>query len=319
MRLSCAGNALYDIISFVDTDFPSSVGLHGGLTVHMSRTELEPLLSALPGSACGAGGGAANTARVFSSLGFQASFAGRIGDDEYGGRYESDLAGSGVSCHLERGAGSTGLFCVMLEPDGKRTVAVSPGAASLLAPDAIPDSFFSPDSTLYVDGFLADRPETVEAIVARATKAGMAMALDIGGSRIAARNRGFFMRLIRERCLWTFMNEDEYRALSGEGVDESLIAFSASVPGTLVVKRAEVGAVTVSDGDIIESAVRSIQARDTTGAGDSFAAGFLAAALSKAPLARCLRLGNRIAEQALAVPGVAVDAVRLRKAAAAVL
>ena len=115
------------------------------------------------------------------------------------------------------------------------------------------------------------------------------------------------------------MNEDEFVALAGAGVDEALTEFSAHAPGIVIVKRAEIGAVCVANGSVVESSVRPISATDTTGAGDAFAAGFMSLALSGAPLARCLRLGNRVAEHAIQVPCMAIDKMKLRRAAAGVL
>lgn len=319
MKLACVGNALYDIIAFVETDFASKFGLHGGSTVHTERAQLESIIKALTSASSGAGGGAANTARVFSSLGYRSSFAGMIGGDPVGARFSADLESAGVELFMQIAAAPTGVFCVMIAPDGERTIAVAPGPATRLDAASIPDRFFSPDATLYVDGFLATSPETVLAIIARARSAGMRVALDVAGFRIATKNRAFFLKLIRETCSWTFMNEDEFIALAEAGVDEALQSFSAGAPGIVVVKRAEVGAVCVSDGYVQESAVRPIRATDTTGAGDAFAAGFLSAAFSGAPLAQCLRLGNRVAEQAIQVPGIAMDGAQLRKAAATVL
>lgn len=319
MRLSCAGNALYDIIAFTDTDFTSSMGVHRGSTSHVEPAELETLLAALKYPSGGAGGGAANTARVFTSLGFDAAFAGSIGKDERGSLYRADMMASGVKGYLQERDAPTGVFCAMIEPDGTRTIVVSPGAAPRLDIGAIPGAFFAKNSTLYLDGFLALAEEAVLAMVSRAKAAGMKVALDVAGARIAAAKRDFFVELIRTHCSWSFMNEDEFAALSGSGVDESLKDFSAAAaPGVVVVKRAEVGAVSVSDGSVLESHVRPIQAMDPTGAGDAFAAGFLSAALSGAPLAKCLRLGNRIAEQSIQVPGMLIDGVRLRHAAAGV-
>jgi sugar/nucleoside kinase (ribokinase family) len=319
MRLSCAGNALIDIIAFVETDFPSSIGLHGGSTAHVSAADLEPVLAQLQGASYGAGGGAANTARVFASLGYPSSFAGSIGHDEYGRHYIADMRQAGVESHLQVNPGHTGVFCALIEPAGERTIVVGPGVAAQLDAERVPASFFNPSSTLYLDGFLASSPDTLTALVRRAKAAGMAVAFDVAGSRIAVRNRELFLSLIRESCSWTFMNEDEFIALADTSVDDGLASFSADVPGVVIVKRAEIGAVCVSDGLIIESAVRPIQATDTTGAGDAFAAGFMAAALSGSSLARCLRLGNRVAEHAIQVPGIAMDASVLRRAAAAVL
>ncbi len=319
MRLACAGNALFDIISFVDTDFTSSIGVHGGSTLHVRPEELTPILDALRTTSGGAGGGAANTARVFASLGFDAAFAGSIGKDEFGKRYRADMISSGVKGYLQEHDEPTGIFCAMIAPDGERTIVVSPGAAPMFQASSIPDSFYSRGSTLYMDGFLASSQETMTEIINKALTFDMRIALDIAGARIAASKRSFFIDLINGPCSWTFMNEDEFAALAQSGVDDALKDFSASVPGVIVVKRAEIGAVSVSDGSVIESYVRPIQATDSTGAGDAFAAGFLSAALSGAPLARCLRLGNRIAEHAIQVPGMAIDSVRLRHAAAGIL
>lgn len=319
MKLACVGNALFDIVAFVETDFASRFGFHGGSTTHAERSELAPVLAALSGASRGAGGGATNTARVFSSLGFHASFAGVVGKDEVGRHFRSDLEAAGVATFLQERGETTGIFCVLITPEGERTIVVAPGAAPQLDARSIPDAFFSSDATLYIDGFLATNPDTVQALVSRAKAAGMRIALDVAGFRIAMKHRGFFLQLIRESCSWTFMNEDEFIALAEAGVDEALQKFSATAPGIVVVKRAETGAVCVSDGSVLESAVRPIRATDTTGAGDSFAAGFLSAAFAGAPLARCLRLGNRVAEQAIQVPGMSLDGARLRRAASTVL
>lgn len=319
MRLSCAGNALFDIIAFVETDFPPSIGLHGGSTAHVSSADLEPLVARLQGASYSAGGGAANTARVFASLGHHSSFAGSIGQDDYGRRYAADMHGAGVEAQLQENPGRTGVFCVLIEPDGERTIVVGPGVAAQLDAERVPESFFNPTSTLYLDGFLASSPDTLLSLVKRAKNAGMSVAFDVAGSRIAVKNRELFLSLIRESCSWTFMNEDEFIALADASVDEGLASFSADIPGVVIVKRAEIGAVCVSDGLILESAVRPIQATDTTGAGDAFAAGFMAAALSGSPLARCLRLGNRVAEHAIQVPGIAMDTSVLRHAVATVI
>jgi sugar/nucleoside kinase (ribokinase family) len=320
VRLASVGNALYDIVAFVEPDFATRLGFLAGSTAHGERSQLEPVLAALGGGGSrGAGGGATNTARVFASLGHRASFAGSIGRDAIGRDFKADVMGTGVELFLQEGDSPTGVFCVLITPDGERTIVVAPGAALGVKAETIPDAFFSSDATLYIDGFLASRPETIETLIGRAARCGMRIALDVAGFRIATRHREFFLRLIRESCSWTFMNEDEFIALAEAGVDEALQPFSAAAPGTVVVKRAEIGAVCVSDGYVLESAVRPIRATDTTGAGDAFAAGFLSAAFSGAPLARCLRLGNRVAEQAIQVAGLALDGQKLRRAAQTVI
>lgn len=302
-----------DLVSFVETDFSSSLGIHAGSTHHVSHEILDRVRKALGDPFKSAGGGAANTAKVFSALGGAARFAGAVGGDDMGRSYRQDLEDAGVDPFLSELEGPTGLFCVMIARDGTRSVIVNPGAASGFDPTSVPDSFFEADAVLYADAFLATQPGRLEGIIRRAERAGMRIALDVGGHRLAAAKAGMLRELIRTSVDWAFMNEDEFIALSGMGVDEGLSRFSSEAKGLLVVKRAEEGAVCLADGGLIESPVRTVRALDETGAGDAFSAGFLYAALSGAPVERCLRLGNRVAEHAIQVPGMALDRNRLRE------
>ncbi|MGD9941531.1 MAG: adenosine kinase [Clostridia bacterium] len=319
MKLACVGNALVDVIAFVETDFLSEFGMQAGSTSHVDHKRLKPILAALQNPAISAGGGAANTARTFVNLGYEAAFAGCVGQDVYAERYAKDLRGVGVDVSLQHRVEPTGVFCALIAPDGRRSVVVSPSAALSFRPEAVSEAFFNKDAVLYMDGFLAAVPGAMEILASRARAAGMKIALDVAGHGIATAFRERFTVMIQEYCDWVFMNEDEFLAVTGESMDSGLINFSASVSGTVVVKLAEAGAVCARRGSVTESPVRSIRVTDETGAGDAFAAGFLSAALSGVSLARCLRLGNRVAEQVIQIPGVSLGPERLQRASAAVL
>lgn len=317
--LSCVGNALYTVVAFVEADFASRLGFHPSSKNILPGSELLNLIKSLPDAAKGAGGGAASCARVFAALGNNASFAGCVGNDSIGELYIKDLVAAGVKNYIQKKPGDTGFFCAILEPQGVRTIAVNPGIAATIDPEYIDNSFYDIDSTLYIDGFLAEYPETIMLIVKKAISTGMRIALDVASFSTVKKYRPMFLDLIRHYCSWTFMNEDEFNSLAGAGVDSALKSFSLDAPGTVIVKRAEIGAVCVSDGSVLESAVRPFRAADKTGAGDAFAAGFLSAALSGAPLARCLRLGNRVAELTLRTQGFAIEADSFRQAVNAVM
>jgi sugar/nucleoside kinase (ribokinase family) len=324
MRLACVGNALIDIVAFVESGFLTTFGIQVDSAMHVSPAELEPVLEALSDVSMGAGGGAANTARTFRQLGHCASFAGMVGLDTHGALYEAELRSCGIDAFIQHKDLPTGIFCAMIQPDGRRSILVSPGAAVHFDAGQLPDDFFSggsglyTDTLLYIDGFLAGAGDALEILVDRASRAGMRIALDVAGKGVAQANRQRFLDIIGKACSWTFMNEDEFMALTGERVDTTLVPFSAATPGTVIVKLAAAGAVCATRGMVVESPVRAIRATDETGAGDAFAAGFLAAALAGATPARCLRLGNRVAEQVIQVPGVALDAERLGRVTAAV-
>lgn len=319
MRLACIGNALIDIIAHVEPDFPCSIGVHPGSTEHVDRSVLACMLEALSDYGFSAGGGAANTARVFTALGGKASFAGAIGDDDWGRRYKEDIERAGVSSFLQLHEGFTGLFLSLCDSSGKRSIVVHPGVSSKLSAGHLPDSFFTRDAVLYIDGFLALDEGMLEYLVAKARASAMPIAFDAGGQRLVRANRDLFMHIICEDATWAFLNEDEFVALAEVSVDASLASFAMGIAGTLIVKRGETGAVCIKDGQLYESSVRALEGIDTTGAGDAFAAGFLKASLSGAPLARCMRMGNWTAEHAIQVPGLALDANGLCKGASTFL
>lgn len=315
MKLSCIGNALMDIISFRESEKATAMGFLPGTSSHVDYNTIMEIIASLDDCEFSAGGGACNTARVFSALGNKAGFAGALGRDSLGDRFETILLDDGVLSFLEREDAPSGVFLVFISPGtGERCIIVHQGAAMNLNPEKLGVEFFSNDSILYIDGFLANKPETLKAVIDKGQKAGMKIALDIAGQRLAVRNSEYFRELVTNICHWSFMNEDEFIALSGGSLEESLASFSGSAKGHVIVKRAEAGALCYHNGILTESPVRVINSIDSTGAGDSFSAGFLHAWLDGAPLARCLRAGNRVAEHIIQVPGVNIEPSLLKEA-----
>lgn len=313
MELVGVGNALMDLICFVDEDFAPSLGFHNNAVVHLERGRLDAVIPRLPGFIASAGGGAANAARAAALLGSKAAFAGSVGLDDLGSRYVRELESCGVESLVAAGSGETGLYCALIRPDGGRTLLVAPGAALDLELSPPPAALFRPGALLFVDGFiLRDRAYFVECL-GRARAAGMEIAVDLGGKTVAAANGDFLLEFLPGHCDVLFANEDEFAAMLDLPLREAL-EFFASAGLELVVKRAERGALWARGDEVIDSPVRELRPVDETGAGDAFAAGFLTARDRGLPPERCLRLGNRVAEEVLGVPGLGLDPERLRRA-----
>lgn len=311
------GNALMDLISFVDESFAPSLGFHNNAVVHLDRSRFDAIIPRLPEYATSAGGGAANTVRAAALLGAKTAFAGVVGEDELGARYIEELVASGVESLVGLSDEPTGVYCSLIRSDGGRTLLVSPGAALDICLEEPPAAAFRPGALLFIDGFLlGDRAFFVEC-VRRAKEAGMEIAVDIASQSLAATNRDFLLDFLPESCDLLFANEDEFSALSQLPLREGLELFG-TCDLELVVKRAERGALWSRGGTVIDSPVREVCPVDETGAGDAFAAGFLLGRDRGLPPERCLRLGNRVAEEVLGVMGLGVDEERLRKAAEAI-
>ena len=314
-RLIAIGNALVDIFALIDPDLVLSMGFRVNSTSHLEGGALDSLLPRLQGATLAAAGGAANTARAAVLLGMDASFVGSVGDDAMGLLYASDLDAAGVEPLLTRGALPTGLFCALDHPDGGRTILVAPGAASSVKTTRM-DFARNAGDFLYIDGFALAGSGLLAEEGARARAAGMRVVIDLGSRFLVEANRGSLHDAIPRYCDFVFANEEEFESLAGCSVEEGCKAF-ADCDCLFVVKTGVRGACLCDHGRIVESPVRAQIPFDETGAGDAFAAGFLFGLSRGVSPERCLRLGNRIAEEAIAVAGLGIDPARIGSVLAA--
>jgi sugar/nucleoside kinase (ribokinase family) len=89
-----------------------------------------------------------------------------------------------------------------------------------------------------------------------------------------------------------FVNEREATKLTGTKSAKAALGVLGKKVPCAVVKRGASGAMAIQSKELFTDAGFRVKAIDTTGAGDSFDAGFLSAYLRKAPLPECLRIGN---------------------------
>ena len=313
-RIIAIGNALMDIFAFVDPALPASEGFEPHTVSHVSSESLDRLLLRLEAPIYSAGGGSANTAHAARLLGAESRFFGVVGDDELGRRYEGELKAAGVECSLSRDSLPTGVFCSLIHETGRRSLVVAPGAAPKIRGARI-DFARRGGDILYLDGFALGGGELLEDQGRRARESGMLIALDLGSRALVEHRRDLLLDLIPRYCDIVFANEDEFTSLAQGSIEAGCETFGAS-SCAFVVKRGERGAVYCQGGQSVESPVRALRPLDETGAGDAFAAAFLVARAEGWAPERCLRLGNRVAEETLAVLGLNIDPARIESARA---
>jgi sugar/nucleoside kinase (ribokinase family) len=170
------------------------------------------------------------------------------------------------------------------------------GASQFLPAAAIDEEAIGGAGILYLEGYLWD-PEEPRAAMRRAIEhareAGRKVAFTLSEVFVIERHGEDFRALIDDGLIdILFANHLELAALTGlPDFHEGIAALRDKVP-TLVVTRSAEGAVAVSDGEYAEVPAEPIdRVVDTTGAGDQFAAGFLAGHVRGAPLEICLRMG----------------------------
>lgn len=246
------------------------------------------------------GGSAANTAAWLARLGAPVTFVGRIGDDAFGAEAVSSLRRQGVLTRVGIDFElPTGVCLVLVSPNGERTMVPSSGANSALDPADVMAAI-GPDDHLHLSGYSLLNPGARPAALAALSRATSVSVDAASAAPIRSAGAEQFLGWLPAGAL-LIANADELAALT-DGAPDGLIALVRRGL-TVVVKDGPAGA-RLADGNGVRTVPTApVPVRDSTGAGDAFAAGLLAAWRSGATLADAVGAGNRAGAQALGVLG----------------
>lgn len=294
----CIGNAIVDVIADADDAFLSKQDLHKGSMRLIDEAEAVRLYEAMgPGREI-SGGSAGNTAAGLAALGIRTAFVGQVANDQLGAIYRHDIESQGIEFLVppRSDVGATARSLILVTPDAQRTMNTFLGAAQLLEKSSVDLGAVADSGIVYLEGYLWDPAsprEAMEAAIQAAHGAGRKVAFTLSDTFCVDRHREGFWKLLRDRKVdILFANEAEAASMAmANDLEEAVAALSAEVE-TLVVTRSEDGAIAVSGGERASVPARPIERLvDTTGAGDLFAAGFLAGQARKRSLEDSLRIG----------------------------
>jgi sugar/nucleoside kinase (ribokinase family) len=294
----CIGNAIVDVIADTDDAFLNKQGLHKGSMRLIDEAEAVRLYEAMgPGREI-SGGSAGNTAAGLAALGLKAAFIGQVADDQLGNIYRHDIESQGIDFLVAaRGdVGATARSLILVTPDAQRTMNTFLGAAQLLDAASTNLAAVADSGIVYLEGYLWD-PEApraaMEAAIEAAHASGRKVAFTLSDTFCVDRHREGFWKLLRDGKIdILFANEAEAASMVMVNDVEEAIACLAKVAPTLVVTRSEAGATAISGGERADVPAEPIERLvDTTGAGDLFAAGFLAGQARGLGLDVSLKLG----------------------------
>jgi sugar/nucleoside kinase (ribokinase family) len=293
------GNAIVDVIAQADDAFIASEGLSkGAMQLLFTTEEAEALYAKMGPGIEASGGSAANTVAGIAALGGKAGFIGQVADDQLGKVFRHDITSLGVAFDTPAKPGNpaTARCLILVTPDGERTMNTFLGASQHLPASALDKALIESAAILYLEGYLWD-PEDPRAAMDRAIDiakgAGRRVAFTLSDGFCVDRHRGDFLTLLDEgRIDILFANEDEIKSLQETGDFDAAVAATAAKTPLLVVTRSEKGALAVKDGERTEVGAEPIdRVVDATGAGDQFAAGFLAGQAEGRSIADSLAMG----------------------------
>jgi ribokinase len=255
------------------------------------------------------GGSAANTAAWLTRVGESTVFVGAIGDDAAGQSQVESLHRLGVDVRfrVDR-TRPTGTCLVLVAPSGERTMVPDPGANLSLLEHDVPTEEFHAGDHLHVSGYALLRDSRDAALHAMAAARSAAMTVSVGAASSAPLEQlgaAEFLRMVPDDAV-LFANEREARVLAARDADVPQLARALAIGGRQAVVTAGSGAAAWSNGEATASRAAEPLERpelDTTGAGDAFAAGFLAARTRDAAPEVCLRDGHALASAACRTTG----------------
>ena len=258
------------------------------------------------------GGAESNLAVALSRLDLSAGWLSYLGDDEPGQLVLDRIRAEGVDTSRVRRVQDhpTGLYLREQVGGGVRVYYYRRGsAASTMPPEAFDPDYLSGAKFLHLTGItpsLSDDCRAFTLWAAREARAsGARVSFDVNyRSKLwdAEEARGFVEEILPDVSL-LFAGDEEARALWGRDDDGLVRELAHMGPEEVVLKRGSAGSLALVEGEIQEHPAFEVAEVDPVGAGDAFAAGYLAGHVWDLPAGERLRVANAMGAMSVATLG----------------
>ncbi len=298
------GNAIVDVVACADDAFLSRHTMHKGAMILVDAAQAEKIYAAMPPGQESSGGSAANTCAVAAGLGARVAYLGKVADDQLGAVFRHDIKAVGVEFPSSPliGGEPTARCLILVTPDGQRTMNTFLGACVTLSEADVDEALVASTAITYLEGYLFDPPAAQAAFrkaAAAAHAAGRQVALSLSDAFCVDRHRAAFRDLVAGHVDILFANETEITSLYEENTFEAAAEAARRDVALAALTRSEAGSLILRGGETVEIAAERAKVVDTTGAGDAYAAGFLAALTRGRSLPVCGRLGSLAAAEVI--------------------
>ena len=312
------GNALTDILAILpDDSLLRQYHLPLGSMQHVDMETGDRIWESLKkvGVKYVPGGSAANTITCTSIFGMPSGYIGKIGNDELGQLFKSTMEQFGVKTTMLLSPKSSGRCMVFITgANAERTFADYMGAALDMGPDDLKEEYFRGYDYFHIEGYLVQNQDLIARAVQMAKAAGCIISIDMASYNVVESNAAFLNNLVEKYVDIVFANESESRAFTKcddpvEGLREL-----SKMCSIAVVKVGKDGSWVRSGEEQIFIPAWPANPIDGTGAGDTYAAGFLYGLAQDLPLKTCGEIGSIIAAKVVEVVGTKIDIPRWREA-----
>jgi len=303
-QVLCMGNAIVDIIARVEDGFLEKHERIKGSMMLVDAETSARIYDDMPPAMERSGGSAGNTAAGIASFGGTAGYIGKVHDDQLGTVFGHDIKAVGVSFETEPSSegAPTATSMILVTPDAQRTMNTFLGACTNLTPADVSEAVVAGAEVVYVEGYLWDTP-TMKASVLKASeiaaRSDTKFSLSLSDSFCVDRFRDEFVELVENKVDILFANEAEITALYQVNTFDEAVEKIQAVGKLAALTRGEKGSVVVTKDALIEVPAMPTTVKDTTGAGDLYAAGFLYGFTNGHSLEDCAKLGGLAAAEVI--------------------
>lgn len=312
------GNALTDILAVLpDEKLLQKFHLPRGSMQHVDMETGDRIWEALKeiGVKYVPGGSAANTITCAAIFGMPSGYIGKVGNDELGQLFTSTMEQYGVHTTMLHSGKSSGRCMVFITaPNAERTFADYMGAALEMGPEDLRPEYFEGYDYFHIEGYLVQNQELISRAVKMAHDAGCFISIDMASYNVVESNNAFLHNLVDSYVDIVFANESESKAFT-KIADPRLALDDISRHCKIAVVKVGKDGSWIKSGDE-EHYIPAWDANpvDATGAGDTYAAGFLYAHSLGTPLKVCGEVGSILAAKVVEVIGTKIDIPRWKDA-----
>ena len=290
INVLCIGDVMLDVIARINVS-PQKINFGSDTASRISTSS---------------GGAAGNVAAWLTRTDARSTIVSHVGDDPAGAAIVAEFVALGVSHgDLVIPGETSGVVVVLVDSSGERTMFPDKGANSRLVVEDLPD--LNSFQAVYISGYALLNPlarDGVLAMIEKIKEDGLPIYFD--PASVGA------MKDVADKELHTWfskmdvllLNEEESIYLTGSVDIERALDYLLDFSQVVVIKRGSAGAIAKARGfDSISLPAVAATVVDTTGAGDSFAAGFIASYSKNHDLTAALQAGGELAAGCVAIVG----------------
>ena len=299
------GTALVDVISQVEDSTISQLNLSKGSMTLIEEEQIQEIRSSFVEPLMTSGGSVCNTVHELNYSDHDASFYGKLNNDEYGKAFLKDLQSAGIGFQgvIKEEGLPTGCCNILVSPDGERTMATHIGIGSQLHPDEVSADTLKDIDHVYMESYLWDHDltkQTLQKVGEIAKAQNIETSLSLSDPFCVDRHRDELKKFVEDYVDIVFCNFDEAKMFSQCESMADVSAYLQNFSKKIVMTAGAEGAYYFEgDNTVYQLAIKVDNVIDTTGAGDNFAAGFLDFYLSDKSIQEALSQGNNKASQVI--------------------